>query len=364
MKPESIPLVSVVAVCFNHSKFVKETLNSIIQQTYKDIQLIILDDQSSDGSVGVINDWISETGVGCKFIAHSVNKGLCATLNEALTYCQGEYLQLIACDDVLHPEKIELQVKELEWDSGIALVCSDFSSIDEKGDLISEFHYARDYQFPADPFIAILDGSAGYKRVIHSPTVLLRKEVVDDIGGWDENLLQEDFYMWMHITFRHKVVFMHQVLVKYRVLASSLSSVLTGGPELKQKYLEGHLNVIDRFIGTAVGQRQKVLVLGKLNRLEQLERNVLDSSNDQLEIDKDMAFLFDQKESLISLHGLENSLFEKSVAKTIKQLWQNGMKVTSRYSPYTRALELKVRVLMSLGIQYKTIKNLRRRKLH
>ncbi|HEY6328701.1 MAG TPA: glycosyltransferase, partial [Blastocatellia bacterium] len=108
------PLVSIIVGCYNQSRFVVETLESIKAQTYKSTQLIIFDDSSSDNSVEIIEDWLRKNGIDCIFIRHQENKGVCKSLNEALAVATGKYVSMVAADDVWLPDKIARQVEIAE----------------------------------------------------------------------------------------------------------------------------------------------------------------------------------------------------------------------------------------------------------
>lgn len=240
------PLVSIVAVCFNHAKFLYETLDSILNQTYKNIQLIIIDDCSSDDSVQKIEEWIAVNNVICEFIAQKENKGLCANLNEGLLLSKGEFYQSIACDDVLKPQKIEMQVAFFQKSSSeVKVVCSNFETIDSKGDCISKTYFKPDFKFSKDVFTSLLTNNNTYNILVHSPTVLIRRSVFESVGVYHENLKQEDFYMWLMISREYSIDFLNEVLVSYRVLSTSLS---------KQFKFDGlfyfeRLNVSSLFLG-------------------------------------------------------------------------------------------------------------------
>ncbi|MBE8233681.1 MAG: glycosyltransferase [Endozoicomonadaceae bacterium] len=348
------PLVSVVAICYNHEKFVEQTLDSIILQSYKNIQLIIIDDKSSDNSVQLISEWIEKTGVTCTFIAHQKNCGLCATLNEALELCQGEYLQAIACDDILEPGKFAKQVLALQENPESALACSNFSTIDGKGKIIEIRHYAEDYKFPIDPFIAILNGSSGYKRVIHSPTVLVKKAIIEEIGGWREDLVQEDFYMWLQITFCHPVVFINIPLVKYRMLASSLSQSLISGSEMTRHYYEDHIKVMELFIHKVEANRLKVLMMEMLKRIEALEKYCVSNCDDEHKMQKILESWLNYRNKVFN-KGFIISYAKKSLGKTIYQLWVLGCPFFSIYKPYLHRVSIKYRLFIALGIRYSKV---------
>ena len=104
MQNNEKPLVSVVIPCYNHEKFVQDCIQSVIDQTYENIELIIIDDGSKDNSVKVIQELADKYGF--TFI-HRPNKGLSATLNEGIRLSKGKYFSAIASDDILFLEKIE-----------------------------------------------------------------------------------------------------------------------------------------------------------------------------------------------------------------------------------------------------------------
>jgi glycosyltransferase involved in cell wall biosynthesis len=177
-----------------------------------------------------------------KFIPHQKNKGLCATLNEALSHARGEFVQIIACDDIMTKNKIEVQVDLLtQAGKNTALSCSNFISIDPQGSPLKQ-EFPDDFEFPYDGhlFKYILNGYDGYSRLVHSPTVLVRKSVIEKMGGYDPGVIQEDLDMWLRITRLYEVVYSPLVLVKYRVLGTSLSNSKVLRPRLlRDRFLVG-----------------------------------------------------------------------------------------------------------------------------
>jgi len=220
------PLVSVIAACYNQACYAIETLESIRNQTYKNIELIIWDDASTDNSVEVIEDWIQKHDIPCVFLKHTENLGICKSLNDAFTHVNGKYLQMTAVDDILLPEKIERQVDILE-NSGLddALVFSDAFLINEK----SELHQNK--------FIAYhkhyLNIKSGYffdellrGNFIPCMTILYKVEVLKEIGRWDENLRYEDYDMLLRIAYKYKFIYTNEMTVKYRLHADNLHKKL------------------------------------------------------------------------------------------------------------------------------------------
>ena len=126
LKDNKLPLVSVIALCYNQEKYLIETLNSIINQSYQNIELIITDDYSTDDSIKEIQQWINQNNVKCTFKKNKKNIGICKSLNNAIKLVKGEYLNLIACDDILLPNKIKNQVEQFnQSDAKSAVVYSD-----------------------------------------------------------------------------------------------------------------------------------------------------------------------------------------------------------------------------------------------
>ena len=100
------PLVSVVAVCYNQARFVVEGLESIRCQTYPNLQLILVDDASSDGSASVIQDWLDRTDTVATFVRHTENQGVCRSRNDAFAHVEGDYVAATSVDDVWLPEHL------------------------------------------------------------------------------------------------------------------------------------------------------------------------------------------------------------------------------------------------------------------
>src|SRR5579859_1537102 len=103
------PLVSVICLCYNHRRFVKEAIESVLGQTYKNIELIVVDDCSTDGSVSVIKELIVQNPV-IRFIPLNENRGNCKAFNEGYKLSSGKFVIDFSADDVMVSGRIEQQV--------------------------------------------------------------------------------------------------------------------------------------------------------------------------------------------------------------------------------------------------------------
>jgi glycosyltransferase involved in cell wall biosynthesis len=218
---DTLPLVTVIAVCYNHSRFALESLESIRHQTYQNIQLIIIDDCSTDDSVAVIQNWMAAHQVESTFIAHAENKGVCATLNECLAHARGKYVSLIATDDVWVLDKIENQVRQMEeLPEDVAVLYSDAWQMDESGALLPEMFIESHRSFTSAPeghiFSVLLESN-----FIPAMTTLIRKSCLDKVGLYDESLCYEDWDMWLRLARHFNFSFSTSVAAKYRIVSSS-----------------------------------------------------------------------------------------------------------------------------------------------
>ena len=114
---DSLPLVSVGIASYNNGKYIVETLDAILGQTYQNIELIIVDDCSKDDSVSVINDWIQhkrERFTEVRFMVNDQNKGICYSCNRLLKNAKGKYFSLNGSDDIMLKNRIEENIKIFE----------------------------------------------------------------------------------------------------------------------------------------------------------------------------------------------------------------------------------------------------------
>lgn len=187
-------LVSVIIPCYNHERFVQECIQSIIDQDYQNIELIIIDDGSKDNSVQKIEEMIC--ACEARFVRfefrHRPNKGLCATLNEGIKWTTGKYLCSVASDDIWINYKVTIQVQYLEENTESIGVFGGIKLIDMAGNTTaSVLRKANKFNFN-DIFL--------HKHLLPAPTGLCRRDKIVNVGGYDENLAIEDWSMWLKLT--------------------------------------------------------------------------------------------------------------------------------------------------------------------
>ncbi len=221
------PLISVCVPLYNHADYFAECVESVIAQTYKNIELIVIDDGSSDASLKVAESYVNR----CKkrFVRFELrsrnNRGLCATLNEALEWCKGDYFSPLASDDAWFPQKVEGQVLtffELKKKYDIGAIFGEAIRVDANNKNIGwHKHYDGDVVFY--DFDDVYFGRA----YVSAPTAMMDMSLVKDIGGYPEDVFIEDFYMWLSITSKgHLLAKQNTKVAKYRVHGDNSSLML------------------------------------------------------------------------------------------------------------------------------------------
>lgn len=236
----SVPLVSVCVPLYNHSDYFAECVESIIAQTYQNIELIVIDDGSSDSSYEVAcryKDVCEQRFVRFKLITRK-NKGLCKTLNEALAWCNGDYFSPVASDDIWYPEKIEKQIQFL------------LEYKNDKKSIGALFGYADRIDRAGQVFVPAkrkLDASVAYdfddifwgRAFLSAPTAIINMKMIDAVGGYCEETIIEDFYMWAAgAALGYLLVVDGQVLAKYRVHGDNSSVDISRMTKEKEKLLK------------------------------------------------------------------------------------------------------------------------------
>ncbi len=234
------PLVSVICLCYNHKKFVRAAVESVIRQTYKPVQIILADDASTDGGQLIIQALKAEYPF-LEIILSSVNVGNCRAFNRAYTLAKGSYLIDFSTDDIMKEDRIEKQVVFFEQHGNEAgVIFTDASYIDQEGNFLRD-HF--EYLYRKNIIRAIPYGDI-YRDVlstyfIASPTMMFRREVLEKLAGYDEELAYEDFDFIIRSSRYFKYGFLNEKLTLIRKLKSSMSATqyALGDKQLYSTYL-------------------------------------------------------------------------------------------------------------------------------
>lgn len=204
-----LPEVTVVVSCYNHARYIEACIESIVDQTYSAIELLVYDDGSTDDSPKILKALADKHGFS--FTAQK-NRGLSATLNDALHKAKGKYFCPVGSDDILMLDKTRKQVAFLEANPDAAICAGNALFIDGEGLLLNKrqrFHPARDLSFEE----LFENTTPGFI----SPTAMIRTESLREVGGYRADIPLEDLYLWLKLAHTgHRLHVMNDIVLYYR----------------------------------------------------------------------------------------------------------------------------------------------------
>jgi len=255
------PKVSVICTCYNHEKFVVEALNSIISQTYSNIQIIVVDDCSTDNSQHVISSWL-QNYPDIKFIKNALNLGCTKSFNNAINYAEGDYLIDFAADDILLDNCIEEQLKAFRESTfkNLAIVYGNINLIDENKNLISIYYDNSQNPESGDIYKMVI----GRTTKICSVASMVKKSVFDTMGGYDENLIYEDLDLWVRISRNYNFQYIPKILAQKRELPNSLSSNFFTKGELSKQIHKSTLVIFNKILNLNTSKKEYSIMLKRI----------------------------------------------------------------------------------------------------
>jgi glycosyltransferase involved in cell wall biosynthesis len=234
------PAVSVLVTTYNHVDFVWECLESLAAQTFSNFEVIVTDDASSDGTPDLIATWLSLGKLPARLLRNKTNRGICANRNTALSLATGCLICSLSGDDAYEPDRISRQVAcFMKEPPATAVVYSDMRRIDANGrDLgasFLEYHLGKEPPPEGEVFRRLLRRS-----FVPSPAAMVRRAALDAVGRYDESLFFEDYDMWLRLSRHYSFRYLPGCLVRYRVLATSMSR----SRELRPAMLESTARIL------------------------------------------------------------------------------------------------------------------------
>lgn len=220
----SFPLVSVIMPCYNHEKFVREALESVVKSEYPAIEILIIDDGSKDNSCSVIESFIEENKNLNIIFRKQQNQGVCKTLNSLITLSKGEYIALLASDDKLLPQGIMDRVTFLENNKNCDIVIGRANVIDnisilQKKDAATEMYRASDKLLNSK----FVNEELILRWSVVGPVTMIRKSAYNKYGKYDESLKGEDRDFFLRVLANRAVGFCNTYVAQYRVHDSNAS---------------------------------------------------------------------------------------------------------------------------------------------
>jgi glycosyltransferase involved in cell wall biosynthesis len=228
------PRVSAIVPAYNAAAYLGEALDSALAQTYTSLEIVVVDDGSTDAT-GAVADAYAAAHPGRVRVIHQANAGLPGARNTAIAAARGELLALLDADDVWLPDHLERVMAVFDAEPGLALVHANIERIDANGQTTETWN--RRWRNRKDPYAAV----ATRLEHVSCPTVVFRRRCVEEIGGFDTQFTGlgcEDRDLWLRIFERYPVRYIDRVTARYRTHGSNMSGNHRKMAAARQRLLE------------------------------------------------------------------------------------------------------------------------------
>ena len=216
------PLVSALVPVYNGERFLAEAIESALAQTLQSVEVVVVDDGSSDAS-GAIADRYAAAHPDRVRVVHQANAGLPLARNAAMSVARGRYFALLDADDAWLPDHLEHAVAVLERDASVGLVHANSFDIDADGVPLPADDEPRWGADEHDAFAAVLLR----RQHVVCPTAVFRRSVVEQVGGFDpafNRLGCEDRDLWLRIAEVSRLVYLDRMQARYRIHGANMSA--------------------------------------------------------------------------------------------------------------------------------------------
>jgi len=232
------PEISVVMPVYNSEKYLKESIESVLDQSFDDFEFIIVDDGSVDNSYNIINEY-SKKDDRIVILKNERNLGISETRTRGTKHAKGKYIAIVDADDVCLPSRFEKQYNYLESHNDCGVVGSFIEMFDSDTNKIigTRKYYENDANLRKRIFLYC---------PVAQPACMIRREVFDKVGYYDSTLVTSaDLDMWFRIGTKYKFANIQEILLKYRVHKNSTTTSKIKTMEeitlgIRKKYSHGY----------------------------------------------------------------------------------------------------------------------------
>ena len=214
-------MISVIIPVYNNAQTIKNTLDSIWGQTYRDYEVMVIDDASTDSTIETVDslktsERFIKTQTKMTLVSMTCNSGPAAARNRGMKETCGDYTAFLDGDDIWMPEKLEHQIEIMRNNPDAGMVCASVQTIGVDEPLKDNTGNQSLTDVKLADFI--------YQNPIATSSVLIKKSVFNDVGGFDEQFRgPEDYDLWMRVALKYRIIKSDQTLSYYRSRSGSLS---------------------------------------------------------------------------------------------------------------------------------------------
>ena len=227
--------ISVCLPLYNGAAYLRSAISSVLNQTLADLELVIVDDGSTDASASIVSTFQDPR---LRYVRNSVHLGLVGNWNRCLQLACGQFVCIFHQDDLMLPDNLAEKVRVLDENPTVGLVYSDVVQIGPQDELIAEHWHPQPESgagvWPGRQYFEelLLGGNT-----VCCPSAVARRKCFDDLGGFDSRLpLTADWEMWLRIALFYDVAYLPTTLIKYRRHEDNETLNYLGAPELEQYY--------------------------------------------------------------------------------------------------------------------------------
>ncbi len=218
----AVPKLSLITLVYNQAPFLAERIRSIRSQTYQDFEWIVLDDCSTDNSAEILQEQLDGVPQVKRLILHNQNRGVHPSFNEALSWCEGDYVHHAAGDDSCDPKLFEHSISFLDSNSTVGFVHTAYQIIDVEDRILRTV-------YPVEK-TCVQPGNEMFKRLalegnfICSPSVTFRRSAYESVGGMsNEWIYAGDYELWMKLSIFFDIGYIAEPLVSWRRRPEAIS---------------------------------------------------------------------------------------------------------------------------------------------
>lgn len=249
------PLVSILLLMYQHEEYVEDAINGILHLDYSNIELVILDDASTDDTVKKLKAHISDLEKKCKqvkLIVHEKNSGcISKNINELIKNSNGEFIIQISADDIMMPDSITSYIEVFDKHPEVTVTHANAYLVPDSykwGGYIDKgnvYNHLREERVETDLFEKVFL----YQYMICSPAVCIRRDVFGRNGNYDESIFAEDYDYWVRISQTEKFYYLNRPLTIYRRGITSITNYHEGNIPYKiDKMYASDKQVIEKYI--------------------------------------------------------------------------------------------------------------------
>lgn len=243
------PLVSVVIATYNMGRYVGDAVRSVLGQTYRNLELHVVDDGSTDDTPRVLDEFESDP----RFNRYrQENAGQTVAKNRGLSRCRGDLVAFLDGDDMWPEDRLEKQVPQFAADPGLGVVYGQVQGIDGEGNLLRRSGPIDHSRWPSGWITARLF----LDNCIPFGSVLVKRDCFDRLGGFDESLrMGIDWDLWLRFSTRYKFLYLPDVMLKYRWWEGQMSRNWKGRYEYAERIMDNFVRKFPNVLSRAQRER-------------------------------------------------------------------------------------------------------------